>query len=165
VRVAASARATPGACILAGLSTLSGDLHGGAGRVLHELLQRSAAEGSAEEGTAGGQPVPPPAVGFCHPVHVHGDPRTAPLLDAVDAFATDADRDLIERVRRAAPGKPTVDFALAALTYAARMPPEAPAAIFAIARIAGWIAHAAEEYAEPPLRFRGRAFRRLAARQ
>jgi citrate synthase len=32
-------------------------------------------------------------------------------------------------------------------------------AIFAVARTAGWIAHAAEECAEPPLRFRGRAVR------
>ena len=40
-----------------------------------------------------------------------------------------------------------MDFALGALTYAARMPAEAATAIFAIARVAGWIAHAAEEYA------------------
>jgi citrate synthase len=37
------------------------------------------------------------------------------------------------------------------------MPPQAATAIFAIARTAGWIAHAAEEYSEPPARFRGRA--------
>jgi len=41
----------------------------------------------------------------------------------------------------------------------AKMPADAAAAVFAIARVAGWIAHAAEEYAEPPLRFRGRAVR------
>ena len=29
--------------------------------------------------------------------------------------------------------------------------------IFAVARSAGWIAHALEEYQEPPLRFRPRA--------
>jgi citrate synthase len=40
------------------------------------------------------------------------------------------------------------------------MPPQAATAIFAIARTAGWLAHAAEEYGEPPLRFRGRAFRK-----
>jgi citrate synthase len=39
------------------------------------------------------------------------------------------------------------------------MPAEAATAIFAIARVAGWIAHAAEEYGEPPLRFRGHAVR------
>jgi citrate synthase len=37
------------------------------------------------------------------------------------------------------------------------MPPEAATAVFAVARTAGWIAHAAEEYAEPSARFRGRA--------
>ncbi len=35
-----------------------------------------------------------------------------------------------------------------------KMPPDAGEAIFAIARIVGWIAHAMEEYAEPGLRFR-----------
>jgi citrate synthase len=37
------------------------------------------------------------------------------------------------------------------------MPPQAATAIFAVARTAGWIAHAAEEYTEFRLRFRGRA--------
>jgi citrate synthase len=109
---------------------------------------------------AGGQQSQlPHAVAFGHPVHRHGDPRTAPLLGTVYGFATPADRDLIESVRKDATAPPNVDFALGALTYAARMPPEAATAIFAIARTAGWMAHAAEEYAEPPLRFRGRAFR------
>jgi citrate synthase len=162
VRVAASARATPGACVLAGLSTLSGALHGGAPGTLHDML---ASRASREHADAGGHPngdqgaLPRSAVAFGHPVHRHGDPRTAPLLDAVYAFAAPADRALIEDARRTATARPNVDFALGALTYAARMPSEAATAIFAIARTAGWIAHAAEEYGEPPLRFRGHAFR------
>jgi citrate synthase len=143
VRVAASARATPADCLLAGLSTLSGSLHGGAARTVHEKL-------------AAGEPV---ITGFGHPVHRHGDPRVTPLLEAVYAVATDEDRALIETARGQAPRPLNVDFALGALTYAARMPAEAATAIFAIARVAGWIAHAAEEYTEPPLRFRGRAVR------
>ena len=143
VRVAASARATPASCLMAGLSTLSGSLHGGAARTVHDRL-------------AAGEPV---VTGFGHPVHRHGDPRVTPLLEAVYEIATDADRAVIENARRAAPRPLNVDFALGALTYAARMPAEAATAIFAIARVAGWIAHAAEEYDEPPLRFRGRAVR------
>ena len=141
VRVAASARATPANCLLAGLGTLSGRLHGGAARIVHgNLLAQD-----------------PVTAGFGHPVHRHGDPRATPLLEAVYAFATAGDRDLIENARRQAPMPPNSDLALGALTYAARMPADAPMAIFAVARTAGWIAHAAEEYAEPPLRFRGRA--------
>ena len=143
VRVAASARATPASCLLAGLSTLSGSLHGGAARTVHDKL-------------AAGEPV---VTGFGHPVHRHGDPRVTPLLEAVNVVATDEDRSLIETARRNAPRPLNVDFALGALTFAARMPAEAATAIFAIARVAGWIAHAAEEYEEPPLRFRGRAVR------
>jgi citrate synthase len=143
VRVAASARAAPASCLLAGLSTLSGSLHGGAARTVHDKL-------------AEGEPV---VTGFGHPVHRHGDPRVTPLLEAVSAVATDEDRALIETASRQPPRPLNVDFALGALTYAARMPAEAATAIFAIARVAGWVAHAAEEYTEPPLRFRGRAVR------
>lgn len=144
VRVAASARATPAGCVLAGLSTLSGALHGGAPKAVHEMLLAR-------------QPV---TAGFGHVVHAHGDPRTAPLLEAVYAFATPGDRALIGAARAGLPAPPNVDFALGALSYCARMPPEGATAIFAVARIAGWIAHAAEEYGEAPLRFRGRAFTR-----
>jgi citrate synthase len=53
---------------------------------------------------------------------------------------------LAEAHRRALP-EPNVDFALAALTSVAGMIPGAGEAIFAVARTAGWIAHALEEYA------------------
>jgi citrate synthase len=49
---------------------------------------------------------------------------------------------------------PNVDLALAALMHCHDMRPDAGEAIFAVARTAGWIAHAIEEYAEPALRFR-----------
>jgi citrate synthase len=154
VRVAASARAAPSGCVLAGLGALSGTLHGDAPRIAAERLLRRPAADSAE---AGDDAALPAGVGFGHSVHCHGDPRTGPLLQAVHAIATLADRDLIERARHGAPAPPNIDFALAALSHVARMPPEAATAIFAVARTAGWIAHAAEEYAEPYVRFRGRA--------
>ena len=50
-----------------------------------------------------------------------------------------------------------MDFALAALAFSAGMSTDAIEVIFALARISGWIAHALEEYAETPLRFRTRA--------
>jgi citrate synthase len=154
VRVAASGRAGPSDCVLAGLGALSGPLHGGASRIIRERhLSGQAGRDGRDEGE-GPLPADP---GFGHTVHRHGDPRAGPLLRAVRTIATAPDRDLIEGACRRAPGAPTVDFALGALCHVGRMPPEAAAAIFATARTTGWIAHAAEEYAEPPLRFRGRA--------
>ncbi len=47
--------------------------------------------------------------------------------------------------------------ATAALAFAMQMSADATEAMFDIARIAGWIAHAIEEYGEAPLRFRARA--------
>jgi len=150
VRVAASTRATPVGCLLAGLGALSGALHGDVPRLLREWFLSRAVKGAPDA-------APPSGAGFGHSVHRRGDPRTPPLLQAVYAIATQADRDLIERARHGAPAPPNIDFALGALGHVARMPPQAATAIFAIARTAGWMAHAAEEYSEPPLRFRGRA--------
>jgi citrate synthase len=150
IRVAASARAAPPGCLLAGLGVLSGTLHGDLSRIVQEGLFLSRA-------VVGRHASLPSGLGFGHSVHRHGDPRAAPLLRAVYAIATPADRDLIERAQRDAPAPPNVDFALGALCGVARMPSQATTGIFAVARTAGWIAHAAEEYAEPYLRFRGRA--------
>ena len=52
--------------------------------------------------------------------------------------------------------RPNADFGLAALTYAMDMRRDAATTIFTIARIAGLIAHALEEYPHR-LRFRPRA--------
>jgi citrate synthase len=158
VRVAASARAAPPGCVLAGLGTLSGTLHGDVARLVQErLLRRRAAGGAASAPAAGRADGPAVPLGFGHPVHRHGDPRTGPLLRAVYVIATRADRELIESAQAGVPAPPNIDLALGALCYVARMPPQATTAIFAVARTAGWTAHAAEEYTEPRVRFRGRA--------
>jgi citrate synthase len=50
-----------------------------------------------------------------------------------------------------------IDYALGALAWVTEMDGDATEAVFSIARTAGWLAHAIEEYAEEPLRFRPRA--------
>jgi citrate synthase len=47
-----------------------------------------------------------------------------------------------------------VDLALAVFTVSCGMHAEAGETVFAVARTAGWIAHALEEYGERPLRMR-----------
>jgi citrate synthase len=49
---------------------------------------------------------------------------------------------------------PDIDFAVAAFALLNDMDADAGEAIFAVARTAGWIAHALEEYSDRPSRFR-----------
>ncbi len=152
VRIAASAGADLYACASAGLATLSGPKHGGecnriealvaeagrperAARVIHERAQR-------------GDTIP----GFGHPLYPNGDPRTTLLLEAAVAIAprSVALRTLLALVtamREAGHEPPTVDAGLVGLSFALGLPQGSAAAIFAIGRAAGWIAHALEQRA------------------
>ncbi|MBV9452105.1 MAG: hypothetical protein JO345_40090 [Streptosporangiaceae bacterium] len=86
------------------------------------------------------------------------DPRAKTLLDLVKKAAPRSARfavaaAVLEETRSRALPEPNVDFALATLVNVAGMIPGAGEAIFAVARTAGWIAHAMEEYAKNvPLR-------------
>lgn len=160
-RVAASARADPYAVVLAGLGALASPLHGGASGLAYQLI--AAAEGSGVElalSRAVESYQHPP--GFGHRVYPGIDPRARVLLDLIrsanaSASALKIADGLIVAARRNAGLEPNIDLALAVLTRAAGMPEEAGEVIFTVARTAGWIAHAIEEYAEEPLRFRSRA--------
>jgi citrate synthase len=100
-------------------------------------------------------------LGLGHPVYRGTDPRAAYLLRCLAPALKRDERKRLDDVVRIASGgggaQPNVDFALGALAFAMRMPVGSTEAIFAIARTAGWIAHALEEYGEAPLRFRARA--------
>ena len=63
--------------------------------------------------------------------------------------------DAIATVGQAMPQQPNIDLALGALTWVADLDTDVP--IFAVARIAGWAAHYAEELDERPVRYRGLA--------
>ncbi len=156
-RVAASVRADPYAVVTAGLGVLSGTLHGGASlgaeALLFEIRDPAQAARVVGERLRRGERVP----GFGHPVY---------SIDRRASF-------LLERIRSAVPGHPrlvvaeavlaearrrrlpevNIDFALATLADIAQMISGAGETIFAVARTAGWLAHAVEQYANPvPLR-------------
>lgn len=154
-RVAASTGARPAEVVQAGLGAVSGPLHGRAAvRVHHLLLADPVVPLDAPTRTMGD--------GLGHVVHRSGDPRFAPLLTEALAIATPAQRRRIDgmvAVRRDGPA-PNVDAALGALALAARAEEGATEAIFAIARVAGWLAHGWEEADEAPLRYRGRTLYR-----
>lgn len=157
VRIAASVRTSPYAAFAAGLAAVEGSLHGSASADVHRLLDRCAEQGPAVAIAAlraERQLVP----GFGHQVYRGTDPRFGPLREALgpldpDGGAGEMLDDLVGEVGRTLPHQPNVDLALGALTFIAGLEPETP--IFAVARIAGWAAHYAEEVDERPLRFRG----------
>jgi citrate synthase len=98
--------------------------------------------------------------GFGHPLYPDGDPRAAHLLDRLRQAAGGSPRmavvdALLAATRRRGLPPPNVDLALAALGHVAGMTRGAGEAIFAVARVAGWLAHALEEYDRAtPIRLR-----------
>jgi citrate synthase len=168
-RVAASVRADPYAVIGAGLGPLSGVLHGGASRVARTMLADARARvedlgmaraASVAVETARGRHGAVP--GFGQPLYPDGDPRAGALLgmlrECTDAATAMALSDAIVReVQGDHYIHPNIDYALATFGLAAGMAADAGEVIFAVARTAGWLAHAMEEYGMEPARFRPRA--------
>ena len=157
-RVAASVRADPYAVVATGLGALGGALHGGASLAAETMLAAARRPADAprvvRELLRRGERIP----GFGHFVYESGDPRAVLLLAQVrraapaSARLAVADAVLAEMRRRSLP-EPNIDFALAVLAGVAGMIPGAGEAVFAVARTAGWLAHALEEYARrTPLR-------------
>jgi citrate synthase len=89
--------------------------------------------------------------GFGHSLYPQGDPRALPLLELarelVESRAARRARTLLAIVDALADEHPTVDVGLAALIAALGAPPSAASGLFAVARSAGWIAHALEQRA------------------
>ncbi|APZ51178.1 citrate synthase family protein [Salipiger abyssi] len=147
VRVVASTGASLGACLTAGLSALSGPLHGGTISLVERLLEdcHGDAEAEVETRLRRGEGVP----GFGHPLYPDGDPRAAALLPLLPP---DPERDALVSVMAETVGKlPNVDFALAAIRLAFDLPKDSGHVVFAVGRTVGWIAHALEQYGEGKL--------------
>lgn len=157
VRIAASIHTSPYVALAAGLAAVEGTLHGSASDQVHRFLVECAAgePGAVVATTRREHRLVP---GFGHKIYRGADPRFRPLLDALRPLDPDGSRiDLVEHVvaevGRGLPHPPNIDLALGAMTWITGLDPATP--IFAVARIAGWTAHYAEELGEQPMRFRG----------
>ncbi len=159
VRVAASARAHPYAIVSAGFGALDGVLHGAASGLAHRMLLEVLDRGSAAAVVADHLRAARRVPGLGHRLYPGEDPRARALFRLLEDVprarpALKAARQVISTTARHTELHANVDLALAVLTVSTGMPAEAGETIFAIARTAGWIAHALEEYAEHPLRMR-----------
>jgi citrate synthase len=158
-RVAASVRSSPYSAFAAGLAAVEGALHGSAAALVHRFLDDCASEDPAtviRRYRERAERIP----GFGHKVYRGRDPRYDLIMDAVRQLPGRDERvravdDVVAAIGRSIPQHPNVDMALGALTWVEGLDANIP--VFAIARIAGWGAHYAEEVAEPPVRYRGLA--------
>jgi citrate synthase len=155
VRVAASARCDPYAALLAGLAVLTGRRHGGAALGLEQAL-REVADGADPAGALARTRTAAGAIaGFGHPLYPDGDPRAVRLLALLRSGPLVERCEPLDAILRAAARRglppPSVDAALAGVTHVVGAPPGSAELLFGLARTAGWIAHALEQYAEPQL--------------
>lgn len=176
VRIAAGTGADPWLVLLTGLAALGGPRHGRSSVLVEQLLDEIRARGvdptldryasgapsgngsgEAGSGEAGSGGAGPP--GFGHQVYVDADPRAEALLDHVarlDPQGWPLLEELLVTVSERCGLSPNVDLALAALVRAGRLRSGSGETLFALSRMAGWLAHASEEYPQG-LRFRPRA--------
>lgn len=151
-RVAASVRADPYAVVITGLGVLSGPMHGGASLGAERLLAQTREPADAPrvigEYTRRGERIP----GSGHSVYRAGDARGGHLLDRVRAAVPGHERlvvaeALVAELRARRLPEANIDLALATLGAVTGMIDGAGEVVFAVARTAGWLAHAMEEYA------------------
>lgn len=163
-RVVASTGAAMSSCVEAGVCALEGPLHGGApGPALAALLEIRTGGGDLDATTRAwvrdqvraGQRI----MGFGHRVYRVRDPRSVVLRDAARTLLGDApllrdaeihERAVLETLAELKPGRSiatNVEFATALLLHGLGLPDDLFTAIFAMARTAGWVAHAREQRA------------------
>jgi citrate synthase len=160
-RVAAAFRADPYAVVVTGFGPASGSWHSGAPTEVEALLAE-AWSGDPERAIGARLRRTGSLIhGFGMPLYPGGDPRGAELLSRLaEAGGSDGRRAVVEKVLAIGAGRgfpsPNVDLGLGALSFCAEMVAGAGQAIATFGRVAGWLGHAMEEYANPT-RFRTRA--------
>ena len=162
-RVVASTRAGLTSAVIAGLSALKGPLHGGAPGPVIEMLNAIGEASNAEVWLEAALDRGDRLMGFGHRIYRVRDPRADALKRAVHALTRSSNTmpgrlDLAEQVETAAlavlarrkPGRSlqtNVELYTALLLEALDFPPDAFTCVFAMGRVAGWIAHAREQLA------------------
>ncbi|MBX3484581.1 citrate synthase/methylcitrate synthase [Phenylobacterium sp.] len=156
-RVVASTRAGLTSAVLAGISALKGPLHGGAPGPIIDMLDEIGEPANARAWIEAALGRGDRLMGFGHRVYKVRDPRADALKQAVrwlDArqgrleFAEVVEAAVLDILREHKPNRPlqtNVEFYTALLLEALAFPPGAFTCVFAMGRVAGWLAHAREQ--------------------
>ena len=166
VRMVGSSEANLFVSIAAGISALSGPLHGGANQKVIEMLQRIREDGSDHQkyvAKAKDKDDPFRLMGFGHRVYKNYDPRARLLKQAADDVLDDLGvndplLDIARELEEVALHDdyfverklyPNVDFYSGIIYRAMGIPTNMFTVMFALGRLPGWIAHWKEMVNEP----------------
>jgi len=156
-RVVASTQADLFASVTAGYCALTGSLHGGAPEPVLEMLDAIGTRERIKPWVDGALERGERLMGFGHKIYRVRDPRADVLKGAIERlsvdgtdlpFAGEVEAYIREALRREKPDRPldtNVEFFTAILLDALAIPRQAFTPIFAVARAAGWTAHAREQ--------------------
>jgi citrate synthase len=157
-RTIASTGASLAASVLGAYCAFTGPRHGGAPGPTLDMLDEAEAAPDLDAWIEHRLDAGARLMGFGHRVFRYGDPRTAAIGRALAELGPDAGRlafaaELERRVgavfRRLKPGRPVlqqnIEINAALLLDAVGLPRPAFMPVFAVARCAGWLAHAMEQ--------------------
>jgi citrate synthase len=161
-RVTASTLADMYSAITTALGTLKGPLHGGANQRVMQMLESIGNPAEAPAWVLGQIEQGQRIMGIGHRVYKTTDPRATILRKMSEALATETDShyhdiaiavadtavEYFETNRPDLKLYPNVDFYSAAVLHAAGVPTDQFTPLFAMSRVAGWTAHALEQYAD-----------------
>lgn len=150
-RIAASSEGDLHSCIAAAISTNSGTrIARGCDRLEATFRSPSGISRTARSLGTPGVAAEITASGFNHPLYPSGDPRGRCLLDVINrlpdksAHVRKVLREL-ESARSRYRMLPRLELSLVVLAMALRLPAGAAAGLYTLGRIAGWVAHIAEQ--------------------
>ena len=162
-RVIASTRAGLASAVIGGICALKGPLHGGAPGPVIEMLDEIGSPARARAWIEAALDRGDRLMGFGHRVYKVRDPRADALKKAVRtlgersdvspgrlAFAEAVEQAALAILKDRKPNRSlqtNVEFYTALLLEALAFPPPAFTCVFAMGRVAGWIAHAREQLA------------------
>lgn len=166
VRMVGSSGANIYVSVAAGVSALSGPLHGGANQAVLEMLQGIRDEGGDVRtyvNKVKDKKDTTKLMGFGHRIYKNYDPRAAIVKKHADAIlktltGQDELLDIAVRLEEAALADPyfqerklypNVDFYTGLIYQAMGFPQNMFTVLFALGRLPGWIAHWREQYTDP----------------
>jgi len=154
-RVTASSLSDLHSAIVSAIGALKGPLHGGANEQVILMLKKIGSIENAKRFVNDALSAKEKVMGIGHRVYKNGDPRAAILKKYSNQLTQQTGQHymyemsvLIDDAMNKEKGlMPNVDFYSATVYYSLGIPTDLFTPIFAVSRIAGWCAHAFEQYA------------------